>query len=165
MTGVRKATGEDIGELVRLRAILFDALGNLWGPAPDGGGWRDLAAASFADLLAGDEACVLVVPADDGPGLAACGVCLIDRRLPSPYNPKGTVAHILGMVTDPAYRKRGHARAIMRELVRWCDGRGIGRIDLNASPDGLGLYREMGFREHPDPTMSRRPGASLPGQA
>lgn len=154
MTEVRRAASGDIDELVRLRALLFGALGNLWGPAPAGDEWRRLAAERFATLVDADDACVLVVDADDG--LAACGICVVDRRLPSPYNPRGAVAHLLGMVTDPAYRKRGHARAIMYGLVGWCDERGIDRIDLNASPDGIVLYREFGFREHPDPTMNRR---------
>jgi ribosomal protein S18 acetylase RimI-like enzyme len=59
-------------------------------------------------------------------------------------------------VTDPAYRKRGHARAIMEELLRWFDARGLRRVDLNASPDGQGLYRALGFDDHPDPVLSRK---------
>ncbi|HZO66795.1 MAG TPA: GNAT family N-acetyltransferase [Kribbellaceae bacterium] len=153
MAEVRVATGGDIGELVRLRAVLFEHLGGSWGPPPDEDGWREACTAVFADLLADETTRILVVDAEVG--LAACGIGLTDRRLPSPYNPTGRVGHILGVVTDPAYRKRGHARAVMRELVRWFDERGTGRIDLNASPDGLRLYEELGFKLHPDPTMRR----------
>ena len=154
MTQVRRAGAGDVDELVRLRALLFGALGNSWGRAPGGDEWRKAAAERFAELVDAADACVLVVDGDDG--LAACGTCLTDRRVPSPYNPRGSVAHLLGMVTDPAYRRRGYARAILGGLVEWCDDNGIDRIDLNASPDGAALYREFGFREHPDPTMGRR---------
>jgi ribosomal protein S18 acetylase RimI-like enzyme len=158
MSDVRPATGDDIGELVRLRAILFGELGSSWGPPPNGADWRELAVDRFASMLAGNDACVLVIPDGAGRGLVACGIGVLDPRLPSPYNPSGTVGHVFGVVTDPAHRKQGHARAIMRGLVAWFDEHGIGRIDLNASQDGLALYRELGFREHPDPTMSRNHG-------
>lgn len=152
MDQVREATADDIPELVRLRALLFDAIGGKWG-APDGRSWRDACAATFADCLSRDTYRILVIDAEDG--LAACGVCVIDRWLPSPYNPTGTVGHILDVVTDPAHRKRGHARAVTEELLRWCDELGIGRVDLHASPDAYHLYSDLGFTDHPDPSMSR----------
>jgi hypothetical protein len=27
-------------------------------------------------------------------------------------------------------------------------------VDLNAGPDGMSLYRRLGFADHPDPTLS-----------
>jgi ribosomal protein S18 acetylase RimI-like enzyme len=153
MSDVRVATEADVGELVRLRAVLFEELGSNWGPPPDADGWRETCARLFAEQLANESTRIVVIDAEDG--LAACGVGLTDQRLPSPYNPTGSVGHILGVVTDPAYRKRGHAKAVMRELVRWFDERGTARIDLNASPDGMPLYEGLGFTLHPDPTMRR----------
>lgn len=152
MSQVRVATTDDIAELVRLRALLFDSLSQAWGPA-SGAEWREECAALFAVHLGRDACRVLVIDAPDG--LAACGVCLTDQWLPSPYNPTGTVAHILDVVTDPEHRKRGHARAITQELLRWCDERGVGRVDLHASPDAYHLYKDLGFADHPDPAMSR----------
>jgi GNAT superfamily N-acetyltransferase len=154
MDPVRAATTDDIAELVRLRAVLFGELGSTWGPPPSGDGWREACAAMFADQLAVATTRILVVDAETG--LAACGLGVLDQRLPSPYNPRGVVGHIFGIVTDPAHRKRGHARAIMRELLRWYDDQGIARIDLNASADGHRLYRELGFEDHPDPVMRRK---------
>jgi ribosomal protein S18 acetylase RimI-like enzyme len=92
-----------------------------------------------------------------GDGLVACGIGVIEQRLPSPYNRAGRVGYIFGIVTDRAHRGRGHARAVMRDLLAWFDERGIERVDLHASDEGIPLYRSLGFTEHPEPTLTRRP--------
>jgi GNAT superfamily N-acetyltransferase len=152
MSDVRAATEADIAELVRLRALMFADLGGAWGTPPAGDGWRDRCAAEVARQLRGDTMRILVVDGDTG--LAASGIGVIDQRLPSPYNPDGRVGHVFGVVTDPAHRGRGHARAVMERLLAWFEDSGVRRVDLNASPDGMPLYRGLGFAEHPDPTLS-----------
>jgi ribosomal protein S18 acetylase RimI-like enzyme len=154
MPVVRPATEADIAELVRLRELLFTDLGGEWGTPPAGEGWRDRCAAELARQLRGDALRILVIDGDEG--LAACGMGVIDQRLPSPYNPGGKVGHVFGVVTDPAYRGRGHARAVMEGLLAWFHDSGARRVDLNASPDGMPLYRKLGFADHPDPTLSLR---------
>jgi ribosomal protein S18 acetylase RimI-like enzyme len=149
---VRPATSADIPELVRLRALLFTDLSAEWGAPPADDGWRDDCAAELARQLRGDAMRILVIDGD--PGLAACGMGVLDQRLPSPYNPGGRVGHVFGVVTDPAHRGRGHARAVMEALLAWFDEAGARRVDLNASPDGMPLYRKLGFADHPDPTLS-----------
>jgi ribosomal protein S18 acetylase RimI-like enzyme len=151
MSLVRIATGEDVEELVRLRGVLFSELALGGGTAED---WAERCAAVLAEWLPRDDMRIVVIDAPDG--LASCGVGVVDQRLPAPYNPGGRVGHIFGVVTDPAYRNRGYGRAVMADLLRWFDGRGLVRVDLNASPDGQGLYRSLGFGAHPDPLLSRR---------
>ena len=157
MVDVRPATVDDIGELVRLRGLLFASLGESFGPPPDGPAhrdWRSACAAALAEQLADDRTRVLVV--DGGERLACCGVGVIDQRLPTPYNPGGRVGHVFGVVTDPAYRRRGYARAVVTGLLRWFDDRGLWRVDLNAAPNAQALYRSLGFDDPPDPLLSRR---------
>jgi ribosomal protein S18 acetylase RimI-like enzyme len=154
MPVVRDATETDIPELVRLRALLFTDLGDVWGSPPDGTQWRDRCTAELASQLSAGTMMILVI--DGESGLAACGMGVVDQRLPSPYNPGGRVGHVFGVVTDPACRGRGHGRAIMQGLVARFDEAGIRRVDLNASPDGMSLYRKLGFADHPDPTLSRK---------
>jgi ribosomal protein S18 acetylase RimI-like enzyme len=151
--GVREAVEADIPELVRLRAVLFADLAGTWGAAPPGGQWRQACAAALTAALADESMRVIV--SGPGPGLACCGIGAIDRRLPSPFNPGGQIGHVFGIVTDPAHRGHGHARAVTQELLDWFDRHGITRVDLNASPDGQHLYRSLGFTGHPDPTLSR----------
>lgn len=143
----------DIPELVRLRAHLFDTMAVTRGPAPAGADWRDACAADLAEHLA--DATMRVVVTDAPVGLAACGMSVLDQRLPSPWSPDGVIGHIFGVVTDPGHRRQGHARAVMKDLLDWFDRRGITRVDLNASLDGQHLYRGLGFTGHPDPALTR----------
>ena len=153
MSQVRTATHDDIPDLVELRSLLFASLESGWGPPRAGEDWRDACAAAFADQLAAEEMRVVVI--DGEGGLAACGLGVVDRRLPSPYNASGLVGHVFGIVTHPRYRRRGYARAILAELLGWFDGRGLTRVDLNASADGQALYRSLGFAVHADAEMRR----------
>jgi ribosomal protein S18 acetylase RimI-like enzyme len=154
MVHARQATADDIAELVRLRELLFTDLSAGWGPLPAGTDWRDACAAFLHDQLSDDSNRIVVI--DGAPGLAACGMGSIDRRLPSPHNPSGLIGYILGIVTDRRYRRRGHARLIMENLLQWFDDRDLRRVDLHASPDGQELYRSLGFDDHPDPTLIRK---------
>lgn len=157
MVDTRPATVDDIDELVRLRGLLFTALGESFGPPPVADAhrdWREACADALRERLADERARLLVV---DGDGrLACCGVGVIDQRLPTPYNPGGLVGHVFGVVTDPAYRRRGYARAVMTGLLRWFDANGLWRVDLYAAPHAQALYRSLGFDDHPDPVLSRR---------
>ncbi|MGK5555769.1 GNAT family N-acetyltransferase [Actinomadura kijaniata] len=155
-TGVRPATENDIAELVRLRALLFETLGgDYFNPASDDGAWRDALAAVLKERLADGTMRILVVDGDDG--LAACGIGGVETRLPGPHLRNGRVGLVIGMVTDPAHRRRGHGRAIMHGLLDWFRDQDVARVDLYASHDGEALYRELGFTDHPDPALYWRP--------
>jgi GNAT superfamily N-acetyltransferase len=163
---VRAATIDDIPELVRLRTLLFERMERDLGPAPApappsaaGDGWREACAAELRARFADGTMGVFVVDGGDG-RLAACGVGLIDRRLPGPYTPTGRWGHIAGMVTDPAHRRHGHARAIMTELMGWFADRGIARVELHAASDAAALYRSFGFAEHVVPALTWRKSRS-----
>jgi ribosomal protein S18 acetylase RimI-like enzyme len=146
MSGVREAAADDVAELVRLRAMLFDAIG-----AAAENGWRESLAGVLAEQLTAEGMRILVVDGDEG--LAACGVGSIEQRLPSPRAHNGRVGQVYGVVTDPAYRRRGHSRAIMVGLLGWFREREVARVDLHASRDGEPLYRSLGFVDHPEPGM------------
>ncbi|MEV0399841.1 GNAT family N-acetyltransferase [Actinoallomurus sp. NPDC050550] len=151
----RAAVVSDIPELIRLRALLFGDLGATgWEAPPPGEDWLRACADALREQLTDDSVKILVIDGDTG--LAACGIGAIDRRLPGPYNLSGLIGHVYGVVTDPAYRRRGHSRAIMEGLLGWFTDREVRRVNLNASPDGEPLYRSLGFTEHPAPTLSRK---------
>ncbi|MEV8015821.1 GNAT family N-acetyltransferase [Streptomyces sp. NPDC086554] len=163
-TAVRQAVDDDIAELVRLRASLFDDLGgDFFNPASAGDDWRVALVAVLKEKLASDDTRILVVDgdgdggSDSGGGLAACGIGTVDQWFPGPHSRNGRVGHVIGVVTDPAHRRRGHSRAIMRELLGWFRERDVSRVDLSASAEGEPLYRELGFVNHPDPSLYWRP--------
>ncbi|MDJ1136105.1 GNAT family N-acetyltransferase [Streptomyces iconiensis] len=182
MTQVRRATPDDIAELTRLRALLFETLdGDFFNSPTAGEGWRDELTAVLKEQFTAENVRILVVDSDgDGDGgsdegeagstagnaggggggsrpLAACGIGTIEQRLPGPHLRNGRIGQVVGVVTDPAYRRRGHSRALMQGLLDWFKAREIGRVDLYASSDGEPLYRALGFTEHPDPALCWRP--------
>ncbi|WP_131739297.1 GNAT family N-acetyltransferase [Actinomadura roseirufa] len=153
---IRRAAEDDVPELVRLRSLLFENLGgDFFNPASAGDDWRDALARVLKQKLTEDDALILVV--DGADGLAACGIGTIEQWFPGPHSRNGRIGHVIGVVTDPAYRRRGHSRAIMKGLLDWFREREAVRVDLTASREGEPLYRELGFFDHPDPTLCWRP--------
>ncbi|MFD8419561.1 GNAT family N-acetyltransferase [Streptomyces sp. NPDC059466] len=163
---VRQAVEYDLVELVRLRALLFENLGgHFFRPEPADEEWLDALAVVLKEQLTASDVRILVVDGDGGDDaggggdgrLAACGIATIEQRLPGPHLRNGRIGHVIGVVTDPAYRRRGHSRAIMRGLLDWFGEREVARADLYASADGEPLYRRLGFTDHPDPALYWRP--------
>ncbi|MET8685220.1 GNAT family N-acetyltransferase [Streptomyces sp. NPDC004732] len=158
-TTVRRAVEADLPELVRLRALLFETRsGDYFNPAPDDpdrNDWRHNLASVLQAQLTADAARILVV--DGEHGLAACGIGTVEQWFPGPHNLTGRVGHVIGVVTDPAYRRRGHSRAVMRALLDWFRAQDASRVDLYASHEGEPLYRDLGFVDHPDPALYWRP--------
>ncbi|MFD8007076.1 GNAT family N-acetyltransferase [Streptomyces mirabilis] len=159
---VRQAGEYDLVELVRLRALLFEDLGgHFFSPVSADDDWLDALAVVLKEQLTADAVRILVVDGDgDGDGdrgLAACGIATIEQRLPGPHLRNGRIGHVIGVVTDPSYRRRGHSRSIMRGLLDWFGEREVARVDLYASAEGEPLYRELGFTDHPDPALYWRP--------
>ncbi|MFI1680551.1 GNAT family N-acetyltransferase [Streptomyces sp. NPDC020607] len=153
---VRRAVAADVPELVRLRSLLFATRdGEYFKPASVEDDWRHNLASVLREQLTSDAARILVV--DGAHGLAACGIGTVEQWFPGPHSVSGRVGHVIGVVTDPAYRRRGHSRAIMRELLDWFRTQDASRVDLYASADGEPLYRDLGFVDHPDPALYWRP--------
>src|SRR3954468_11099302 len=107
MTLVRPATHNDIPELVRLRALLFDSLDS---EHVVDGDWKTALVDVLEKHLDSATMRILVVAGDDG--LAACGGGTIERRLPGPRLPNGRLGQVFGVVADPTYRRRGYSRAV-----------------------------------------------------
>ncbi|MER5863909.1 GNAT family N-acetyltransferase [Kitasatospora sp. NPDC002040] len=160
-TQVRPATPEDAAELVRLRGLMFEAMSGRADPGP----WRRTAELELRERLAvpADRrtmaAFVLDDPAEPG-RLAACAVGTLERRLPAPGHPDGLFGFVFNICTDPAHRRRGHARACTEALLAWFDARRVTRVDLHATEGGEALYRSLGFHEHSVPLSRQR---LLPG--
>ncbi|TFD66381.1 GNAT family N-acetyltransferase [Cryobacterium ruanii] len=61
-----------------------------------------------------------------------------------------TTAEVKRMWTNPAYRRQGHARTILRELESLARSLGYERMRLEtgyAQPEALALYRSLGFTD------------------
>ena len=81
----------------------------------------------------------------DGAPVAGGGL-LLRRLMPRPGFPRGFLeAYVLNVFTEEGHRRKGHARAVMDALLRWCRARRVARVTLHASRFGRPLYRSMGF--------------------
>ena len=144
---VRVAEVRDIPPMIGLRRMMFESMG-------------------FADpvtLAASDAACVdyfaRAIPSGQYRGwvaetpegeVVASGGLVVDRHPPTPENLDGRIAYIMNVATDPAHRRRGLARRIFAEIIRWSRQEGIGLASLQATDMGRSLYEEFGFADGPE---------------
>ena len=148
---VRRATPDDVPELVRLRAVMFAAMGvDHAGPE-----WAVECDRVLRAALADGSMAAYVVDRAGG-GLRACGVGMIAQRLPGPKNTSGRYGYVQSMATDVDARRQGHARAVFAALLAWFAERGVTAIDLHATGEGAELYRQFGFSESRFPELGVR---------
>jgi GNAT superfamily N-acetyltransferase len=154
---VRRATVADVEALVRLRAVMLDAMGMRVGA--DDAPWRARAREWFTERLAAtDEFAAFVV---DDPELGvvsnAAGAC--DRHAPGPGNLSGLHGHISNVCTDPRRLRRGYARACMEAVLDWFNEETQARVvNLNATAEGADLYSDLGFAAPRHPALQVRLG-------
>src|SRR5690349_165820 len=68
----------------------------------------------------------------------------------------GPIAYVGLVGVDPAYQRRGIARAMMEHLMRWADEHGSPVLLLDASPAGAPLYEHLGFIDDEKTVMFRQ---------
>jgi GNAT superfamily N-acetyltransferase len=139
---IRPATLEDVPELVRLRRMMFEAMGCDDTVALD---QADAAVEPFIEeaLRVGTFHGWLATTST-GEAVGSGGV-LIDQHPPGPANLSGRIGYILNVVTIPRYRRQGIARRMMETMLDWLAGQGIEVVALHASEAGRPLYRQLGF--------------------
>ncbi|MFW9917744.1 MAG: GNAT family N-acetyltransferase [Candidatus Thorarchaeota archaeon] len=141
---IRQATIDDIPALVRLRRMMFEAMG-FEDPtqldAADKAAKNYFSKAIPAELFHG-----WLAVTSKGNTVGAGGV-VIDQHPPGPENLSGQIGYIMNLVTIPLYRRRGIARRIMQRMLEWLEGQGIQTQTLHATASGRPLYEELGFIE------------------
>jgi GNAT superfamily N-acetyltransferase len=142
-TTVREATLADIPELVRLRLALMRSF--LTVERPDE--FCESTVRYLRRALA-DGTFVAAVAESEGRLVASSGMCLF-HRLPLPESPAGLEGYVLNMYTEPEWRRRGLARALLNRLVELARARGVHRLWLHATEEGRPLYEDEGFAPNP----------------
>lgn len=143
---VRRAEAADAADLVRLRAQMLADMGRSAGDNSDP--WRARAEDWFADRLAREREFASFVVDDPDDGVVACSAGICDFHAPGPGNLTGVRGHVFNMSTFPAHRRRGYARACLEALLEWFRDETQARvINMNATQDGIPLYRSVGFTE------------------
>lgn len=135
---VRLATVSDAPELVRLGGTMYVAIGMSLTEE-----WRTRVLSDIERRL-GVDLWGWVIDGEPGT-LAACA--LVDRhpRLAPPGEEASWRGYVQWVATDPPYRRRGCARALMTALMRWAADQGVKVVELNASDEGRPLYESMGY--------------------
>ncbi|MFQ5977749.1 MAG: GNAT family N-acetyltransferase [Candidatus Heimdallarchaeota archaeon] len=139
---IRQATIADLSDLVRLRRMMFEAMG-FDDPAQLHA--ADLAAADyFAEAIPDGKFFGWLAIMSNGEAAASGGVT-IDHHPPGPTNLSGQIGYIMNLVTIPQYRRQGIARRIMQTMLRWLADRGVTTLALHATEVGRPMYEELGF--------------------
>jgi GNAT superfamily N-acetyltransferase len=144
---IRPATSADVDTLLEHRLGMIEAVFSSHGPSassrPAAADLRETNAAWLARHLGGDFEAWLAEA--EGRPVGSAAVMWFPHP-PSPINPIGLEAYVLNVFTEPTWRRRGVARALMERVVEEARARGVKRIWLRASDDGRPLYESMGFR-------------------
>jgi GNAT superfamily N-acetyltransferase len=147
---VRVAVPDDVAEIVRLAALMYESMGiDASDPLWQRRGQSEVRSRLGADLVA------FVVDHPRRQGLVASGVGTIAQRLPSPGNPGGRAGYVQWVATDPEFRRRGLARQVMQALMRWYEAAAVPAVELHATPVGEPLYRSLGFSDGPPLALRR----------
>jgi len=148
---VRLATEADAPVVARHRVAMFRDMGTL--PAEQG---SPLAGASepyfHRAIPAGLYVGWLAAPADrPGEVVGGAGIQIREMiprlRLDRSAIDTGPQGLIVNVYTEPAWRRRGVAELLMREVLRFTRARGIDNVVLHASVEGRSLYEKLGFRQ------------------
>jgi GNAT superfamily N-acetyltransferase len=146
---IRRATAADAGILARHRAEMFRDMGELPDQLADT--LIDASRAYFEQAIPAGRYVAWVAEAPESSETVIGGAGLQLRELlprPAPGKERllrGSQGLILNVFTERAWRRRGVAGALMRELLRWCRANGIESVVLHASEEGRPLYRKLGF--------------------
>ena len=140
MPRVRRGTTADVDDLLRLRAVLFHALGVDFERAY----WESACRQVLLDGLSSGDLAAVIAETEDGT-VVACAVGAVRRWLPSPRNPSGLMGYIGSMSTEEGWRRQGLGRQVVECLVEMLQGRGVTEIELHATESSEGLLSAVGF--------------------
>ncbi len=143
MATIRRATVDDVEELLQLRLKLSRETGDLR---------RDDPAREFIE---GTRSYLLdTLPT----GRFLAWVAEIERRIiatsglvffekpPTAQNLAGLEAYVMNMYTLPEWRGQGIATSLMQEIIRYVKTTSARRIWLRTTRDGQHVYEHSGFR-------------------
>ena len=135
---VREAAPADVDGLVHMAELMYAAMG-----ITARHGWREAAREEVARRLGHDVVGFVV---DDGHGrVVSSGIGVLTSRMPSPTMPSTQYGYVQWVATEPAWRRRGCARAVLSALLDWFRSQGVVGVELHATADGEPLYRSLGF--------------------
>ena len=150
---VRQATAADAPVIAHHRARMFEDMGVISGDVV-----RAMLEASteyFAAAVASGEYVGFFAFDAAAPEHIAAGAGLLLRTIPPFPNVRGRNAGTMGkgqqglvinVYAEPAWRRKGLARMLMREVMQFAERAGVENLVLHASSEGRSLYEQLGFQ-------------------
>lgn len=146
---VRQAIAADIPTLARQRAAMFRDMGHLAPHQEEP--LAEATAAYVRDSMARREYLAWLAEDSAAPPVTIGGAGVQLRPiLPRPRPGEndlefGPEAIVLNVYVEPAWRRRGVGKALMRAVLDALAARNIRRVVLHASDSGRPLYERLGF--------------------
>jgi len=137
----RPATIDDVEALTRLRAAFLAEIRDADANSPQL--LSNLRNWFSAKLEIGYFKAILGVV--NGEVIASSGL-VVHEHPPGIMIPNGREAYIMNMYTVPAFRGRGIATTIFRQLIEMARELECTRVMLHALPDGRPIYEKAGFK-------------------
>lgn len=138
---IRPGSLDELDDLIVLRRSLFEAMGH---EDTEALAQTDEACRTyFARQMPSGDFRVWVAEAE-GQLIASIGL-VVHSVPPSPGNLTGRVGYIMNLVTDPSFRRRGIARALMEHVLDVLAAESVPIATLHATADGRPLYERLGF--------------------
>jgi GNAT superfamily N-acetyltransferase len=145
---VRPATADDAVALATFRSSMFRELGN--NPPPGGqAAFEQLAAVAFGDGMSAGHCFAWLAETDDRRQIGSVAL-MIFPRLPSPTLQLRQEGYLQNVFTDPNFRGRGVATALVAAAIAKARALGMARIRLHATPEGRPVYAAAGFASRND---------------
>lgn len=85
----------------------------------------------------------------EGKEVGSGSICFTDE-LPSPDNLSGHCAYLMNIYVREGYREHGIGHAIVSKLLEEAERYDCGKIYLETTDKGRGVYESLGFRDMPD---------------
>jgi GNAT superfamily N-acetyltransferase len=104
-----------------------------------------------------------IAKARDGE-VAGSGCIWVRDEQPRPSSTRQVVPYLMSMYTERGFRRKGVARAVVKEALRWCRENGYERVVLHASNEGRPLYESLGFEPTSEMRLKLEPEPN-PGQS
>ena len=148
---VRCACVEDAPVIAWHRARMFQDMGMV-SPGTFDGLVNEARLWTERALASGEYLGWLATPKDQPEVIAGGAGVQLRQVAPHPFRPprddafaKGKHAIVLNVFTEPGWRRRGLAKLLMEEILRWARAERLDQLVLHASDEARRLYEKMGF--------------------
>lgn len=143
-TTIRIEQVNDLRRLLRMRARVLQSV---FGRSARGC-MRELlyANAAYFKRHVPDGSHIELMAVDGDEDIASGAICR-QYEMPSPDNPTGICAYLMNIYVDPSRRRQGLGSRIVMRLVEEALALGAGKIYLETTRKGRGVYSRLGFRK------------------